>query len=219
MSDPLSFFAGDSSSDSDSEEDQGKVETLPQGKEHPEDVPGRLPSPSTLFATVGKPSFLKNPQDKDLDWDNFVKNDLETEQSDTHDGTHAAIPPPSDDSTGQSKVIQSSLSTAIAKTYSHDSPSEISAAPVRYANQSDVDSKYRVVSDKVSIDSDLPQNAGNKRTNQLESGEDAKKLKTETFRKKEKRKRDLGQTSRGKSYVEEEKRLLRQQFGTDAVMS
>ncbi|EDQ91530.1 uncharacterized protein MONBRDRAFT_6388 [Monosiga brevicollis MX1] len=35
--------------------------------------------------------------------------------------------------------------------------------------------------------------------------------KASNFNSKEKRKRDLGQTSRGKSYVEEEKRLLRQQ--------
>ncbi|EFJ22930.1 hypothetical protein SELMODRAFT_104331, partial [Selaginella moellendorffii] len=33
--------------------------------------------------------------------------------------------------------------------------------------------------------------------------------RAQTFSKKEKRKRDLGQASRGKSYVEEEKRLLR----------
>ncbi|XP_031372633.1 uncharacterized protein LOC116187819 isoform X2 [Punica granatum] len=36
-----------------------------------------------------------------------------------------------------------------------------------------------------------------------------KEKKNESFSQKEKRKRDLGQASRGKSYVEEEKRLLR----------
>ena len=50
-------------------------------------------------------------------------------------------------------------------------------------------------------------------------GSAKKKLKTETFRQKEKRKRDVGQSSRGKSYVEEEKRILRQAFATDEVMS
>ena len=34
--------------------------------------------------------------------------------------------------------------------------------------------------------------------------------KSKSFRQKEKRKRDLGQSSRGKSYVEEEKRILRE---------
>lgn len=48
------------------------------------------------------------------------------------------------------------------------------------------------------------------------SGDNApKKQKTENFRQKEKRKRDEGQSSRGKSYVEEEKRILRQDFIDD----
>lgn len=38
----------------------------------------------------------------------------------------------------------------------------------------------------------------------------ARANKSVTFRQKEKRKRDLGQSSRGKSFVEEEKRLLRE---------
>lgn len=48
------------------------------------------------------------------------------------------------------------------------------------------------------------------------TGESApKKQKTENFRQKEKRKRDQGQSSRGKSYVEEEKRILRQDFSAE----
>ena len=47
----------------------------------------------------------------------------------------------------------------------------------------------------------------------LYAGEsEAKKKKVENFQQKEKRKRDLGQASREKSYVEEEKRILRQGF-------
>jgi len=42
-----------------------------------------------------------------------------------------------------------------------------------------------------------------------------KSKKTENFRQKEKRKRDQGQSSRGKSYVEEEKRILRQDFSAE----
>ncbi|XP_078687018.1 UPF0690 protein C1orf52 homolog [Branchiostoma floridae x Branchiostoma belcheri] len=44
-------------------------------------------------------------------------------------------------------------------------------------------------------------------------GASNKKLKSESFRQKEKRKRDLGMANREKSYVEEEKRILRQSFG------
>eukprot|EP00058_Branchiostoma_floridae_P003270 XP_002588758.1 hypothetical protein BRAFLDRAFT_89815 [Branchiostoma floridae] len=48
---------------------------------------------------------------------------------------------------------------------------------------------------------------------EAERGASGKKLKSETFRHKEKRKRDLGMANREKSYVEEEKRILRQSFG------
>ena len=40
-------------------------------------------------------------------------------------------------------------------------------------------------------------------------------MKVENFQQKEKRKRDLGQASREKSYVEEEKRILRQAFSAE----
>ncbi|XP_062515197.1 UPF0690 protein C1orf52 homolog [Corticium candelabrum] len=40
--------------------------------------------------------------------------------------------------------------------------------------------------------------------------------KEESFKKKEKRKRDLGQASRGKNYVEEEKRILREGYSSGA---
>uniref|UniRef100_A0A4W3HQQ2 CA052 protein n=1 Tax=Callorhinchus milii TaxID=7868 RepID=A0A4W3HQQ2_CALMI len=40
----------------------------------------------------------------------------------------------------------------------------------------------------------------------------AKKRKTESFQQKEKRKRNDGQANREKSFVEEEKRILRQDF-------
>ena len=42
-----------------------------------------------------------------------------------------------------------------------------------------------------------------------------KRQKSENFRQKEKRKRDHGQSSRGKNYVEEEKRVLRQEFSAE----
>lgn len=40
--------------------------------------------------------------------------------------------------------------------------------------------------------------------------ESAKKRRVETFRQKEKRKRDMGQATSDKSFVEEEKRILRE---------
>lgn len=43
----------------------------------------------------------------------------------------------------------------------------------------------------------------------------AKKRKVESFQQKEKRKRDMGQATSDKSFVEEEKRILRQKIEWD----
>jgi hypothetical protein len=77
--DPLSFFAvGDdsssSSSDSDSDEDD-KQRYVSQDKNNDTNNSkgmraSKLPSPHTLFATVGRPSFLNTTQEESIvDWD------------------------------------------------------------------------------------------------------------------------------------------------------
>ena len=221
--DPLSFFAGDDSSSSESDEegagDQDK-DTL--SSDPAASNPNKLPSPDSLFASVRKPSFLTDPSKRDVDWDQFVKNDTEgLTNIHTEEGSnYAAIAPPKDGGTGQSKKVHSSLSAAIVRTYSSTDGS-ISAPPVRYSSN-DVDAKFRTVSDAGEGGGAVE--VGDKRTRstpganeELEEG--TKKQKTENFRQKEKRKRDMGQTSRGKSYVEEEKRVLRQHFATDEVMN
>lgn len=234
MADPLSFFAGEDSSDSDSE---GDPEPEKPSETVEEDIrPDKLPSPDTLFATVGRPSFLSTSLcssggHREVDWDHFVKND--TEENIHSDGTHAAIAPPSglENSRGN---ISSSLSIAIASTYTTPSH-EISAAPVKYANpKTDHDDENVDVSDSAVVNRSEERTststavAGTKRGVLVkegaagggdDEGSAIKKSKTETFRHKEKRKRDVGQSSRGKSYVEEEKRILRQTFATDEVMS
>ena len=219
MSDPLSFFAGEDSSDSESEGEQEPKKATEKVEEA--DRPDKLPSPDTLFATVGRPSFLNTsltPSDRDVNWDRFVKND--TEENVHSDGTHAAVAPPTglDDSR---RNISSSLSIAIASTYTTPSH-EISAAPVKYdtTKATDDDDSYGGDSDQPGLEERLPPASGTKRP--FSSSKDdvlKKKAKTDSFRQKEKRKRDMGQTSRGKSYVEEEKRILRQTFSTDEVMS
>lgn len=220
MTDPLSFFAGEDSSDSESEggaepdSTSEKVEEVPRAD--------KLPSPDTLFATVGRPSFLSSidPSDREVNWDRFVKDD--TEEDIHSDDTHAAIPPPSDlDSTRRN--VSSSLSIAIASTYTTPSH-EISAAPVKYSRpkkDNDDDDNDEHSSEGRAQDAKLSSSAvaGTKRAVDSSAAAAAKRAKMETFRQKEKRKRDTGQTSRGKSYVEEEKRILRQAFSTDEVMS
>lgn len=228
-SDPLSFFAGTDSSSSDSEvEDVGldKKDDLV-----PETLDGdKLPSPDSLFASVGTPSFLHDPSSGRVNWDKFVKNRTDPEELNIHTsegGRYAAIAPPTgtDESSMHNKKVHSSLTAAIIKTYSSTS-GEIAAPPVRYSTK-EVDPKFRTVSDggEGGKKEDMPapvagkhdMSSSNHATD--ESGSVVKKQKTENFRQKEKRKRDVGQTSRGKSYVEEEKRILRQSFAMDEIMS
>lgn len=220
--DPLSFFAGDDSSSSESGEEEGTGDQDNDPSSDPAAAnPNKLPSPDSLFASVKKPSFLTDPSKRDVDWDKFVKNDTEDLTNiHTEEGSnYAAIAPPKDGVAG-SKKVHSSLSAAIVRTYSNTDGS-ISAPPVRYSSN-DVDAKFRTVSD--AGEGGVAAEVGDKRTRsapgdneEVEAG--TKKQKTENFRQKEKRKRDMGQTSRGKSYVEEEKRVLRQHFATDEVMN
>lgn len=220
--DPLSFLAGEDSSSSESDGEAGEEGTdnldgLSSETTAPN--PNKLPSPDSLFATVKRPSFLADPSKRDVDWDNFVKNDTD-DQPNPHlaegDGDYAAIAPPKDPNM-HNKKVHSSLSAAIIRTYSNTG-GEISAPPIRYSTD-DVDPKFRTVSN--SAEGGVAQ-VGVKRANVEDEGgeeEGTKKSKTENFRQKEKRKRNLGQTSRGKSYVEEEKRVLRQQFAMDEIMN
>ena len=217
-SDPLSFFAGEDSSSSDSENEENN--SRPNDKDSTEDevcsstfVSDKLPSPDSLFASVGKPSFLNDPNKNHINWDIFLKNDSEPNIHLVEGrGDYAAIAPPKD--TG--KKVHSSLSAAIINTYS-DTGGEISAPPIRYSTN-EVEPKFRTVSDRPEEEEIASSVIGKHAPLALDASEEsaAKKPKTEklTFRQKEKRKRDLGQTSRGKSYVEEEKRVLRQQFSS-----
>ncbi len=226
MSDPLSFFAGDDSSDSESENEDNKArkqDAVPSSL--PPTSDNKLPSPNTLFASVGKPSFLNNSSRSYVNWDKFLKNDAEPVEPNIHlsgsGQNYAAIAPPkdlNDESSSSKRKVHSSLTAAIVNTYSNTG-GEISAPPVRYSTE-DVDPKFRMVSDEGGVaSSEVPPISGKHNMSDLEVEGSSKKQKTENFRQKEKRKRDSGQTSRGKSYVEEEKRVLRQQFGADEVMS
>lgn len=78
--DPLSFFtAGDSSSGSDSDSDgetEKDFQNSLKSKTSKEEVLSpktKLPSPTTLFATVGRPSFLETKEESIVDWDSLSK--------------------------------------------------------------------------------------------------------------------------------------------------
>ena len=211
-SDPLAFFAAEDSSCSESDsgdEEKAAAQDKKVGEESlsaPESPKGvdKLPSPDTLFATVGRPAFLDNPLDGHINWDRFVKTPDPPPEPNVHSSAHyVAIPPPKEENLGGSaKTAGAGMDT-------------ISAPPIRYNAPSE---------QKLTVSNKLPSEEGTgvKRANKSGESDETmsnKKLKSETFRQKEKRKRDLGQSSRGKSYVEEEKRILRQQYKLDEVPS
>lgn len=87
-----------------------------------------------------------------------------------------------------------------------ETESEISALPVRYSQEDSAP-----LSDHEATPP-IESKTRDKRSSSMKNPSSSKKPKVETFNEKEKRKRDLGMSSRGKSFVEEEKRLLRQQY-------
>ena len=168
----------------------------------------KLPSPDSLFKSVGRPSFLADPNDKFIDWDRFVKASSEPdEETGVHDGDgYAAIPPPASLATGGGRVT-SKLTRTILGT-GNDTAVEYSSPPVTY-NNGPVSSERGAPVEKsvgeTGVNQAVKPGQEGKRASEKPGAPPAKRAKGELFRIKEKRKRDIGQTSRGKSYVEEEK--------------
>ena len=150
----------------------------------------KLPSPDTLFSSVTKPDFLSSHlTSHKVNWDDITKNINDTTDLQTN-GNYTSVPPPADEV---------------------DPRSEISSEPVKYViTESSVDPKLLTVSSNTGDTEHV--RAGQKRGQDTPSTSITKKPKGELFREKEKRKRDLGMSSRGKNFVEEEKRVLREQF-------
>lgn len=193
--DPLSFFAQGSSSSSESE-DEESAKPLPAEESSESDSEFtstgklKLPTPNKLFANISKPDFLNTPQH--LDWDKYTKNIPEENIHESQN--YAAIPPPKEG------VMLTSGDTITGEAVKYDDP--------------ELDRTKNLGGTKV-MDVNASIELGMKRSKTSTDDTSSKREKVETFREKEKRKRNMGMQSRGKSYVEEEKRILRQQFSTD----
>ena len=204
----LGFFAcPDTSSDSEEEEEQPTSHEHENKEENkkPQSVKddiNKLPSPDTLFATVGKPDFLTTSQH--FDWDRHVKVfEKDDDEPNAHSsGRYAAIAPPSG--------------------LNQDSET-ISRPPTKYSKV-----EASEVVDSIETGFGMKRQRDRKGSardrdhtdySQLDSGTTAKRKKGEWYREKEKRKRDIGQSSRDKSYVEEEKRILRQTYSVDQQLA
>ena len=193
--DPLSFFAQDTSSSSESEDEESTKplaaeESSESDSEFTSTGQPKLPTPNKLFANISKPDFLNTPQH--LDWDKYTKNIPEENIHESQ--SYAAIPPPKEG------IMLTSGDTITGEAVKYDDPESDRTKNLGGTKVTDVNTSIEL---------------GMKRSKTSDDDICNKKEKVETFREKEKRKRNMGMQSRGKSYVEEEKRILRQQFSTD----
>lgn len=134
--DPLSFFtAGDSCSSSDSENEEETKEDKKEDVIRKVSTPNtKLPSPSTLFATVGRPSFLETKDENYVDWNSLSKR--------YEPNTYSAAP-----------VQFSSVSESRDSEDYEDAV--ISSAPVKYGKELSDIQKHLVIHEKRSVSAAL----------------------------------------------------------------
>ncbi|KAF6733418.1 UPF0690 protein C1orf52-like [Oryzias melastigma] len=158
---------------------------------------GALPRPDELFSSVSKPAFLYNPLNKQIDWDTLTVKPPEEPVKEFKPWETKAVPPPESYTAEPEKKKKKGPppGTDMAIKWSNvyedngeDAPAHTGKARFLPPEEQPADSDEE--SDK--------------------SATSAKKRRVETFQQKEKRKRELGQATSDKTFVEEEKRILRQ---------
>lgn len=155
-----------------------------------------LPKPDELFGTVSRPAFLYNPLNKEIDWDSLVVKAPEEAPKEFTPWKTNAVPPPQSYTAPEpekKKGPPPGMDMAIKWSNVYEDNGEDAPAhsgKARFLPPEEQLSESDEESDK--------------------SGVSAKKKRVETFQQKEKRKRDLGQATSDKTFVEEEKRILRQ---------
>ncbi|XP_069795499.1 UPF0690 protein C1orf52 homolog [Narcine bancroftii] len=193
--DPLSYFAayGSSDSDSDSEPDAEPPKAADQRGAQPQaaERQGALPAPDELFGRVARPGFLSDPRDGRIDWARRLVRPPAEPPKEFKAWKTTAVPPP-ETYTAEERKAPSGVDMAVKWSSMYqdngdDAPQHTSALSPETVEVFESDDE-----------------------NTEESS--AKKRKMETFQQKEKRKRNEGQANREKSFVEEEKRILRQEF-------
>lgn len=206
-SDPLSFLADDdaSSSDSDEETINNKGISNTPSSDYITDLSANndgkgivLPDPESLLSEKTKPSFYKDDDDSyyhSVDWERVSDQVYNTAKA-----MHKSVP-----------TLGGSMST---------NPNVVSGAAVKYSKEKNQSN------DTVTAENSVDNNHASSELNEdatessFADSKHAAKRKTSdtsvTYRQREKRKRDLGQSSRGKNYVEEEKRILKQSYNFDS---
>ncbi|MBN3282385.1 CA052 protein, partial [Polyodon spathula] len=208
--DPLSYFAGyGSSSESESSDSDEESKTSvgnknrstaggTQGNKPPAGGSAALPKPDELFKSVSKPSFLYNPLNKQIDWERHTVKAPEEPAKEFKVWKTNAVPPPESYATEQKKSAPLGMDMAIKWSSMYEDNGD--DAPQPAGEQARFLPPDEEPSESDDEDKDEPSSA--------------KKRKVETFQQKEKRKREAGQASTEQSFVEEEKRVLRQSFNS-----
>ncbi|KAF3690645.1 UPF0690 protein C1orf52 -like protein [Channa argus] len=209
----LGFFSSyddlsDSSDDSDSGEEgdsrkkrprtdaaESGAQSSPHGVKRAAGGPS-LPKPDELFRSVSKPAFLYNPLNKQIDWDGLAVKAPEEPAREFKPWKMNAVPPPESYAAESEKKKGPPPGMDMAIKWSNVYEDNGEDAPQPHTGDAQFLPAEEQPSDS-DEDSEKPSHS-------------SKKRRVETFRQKEKRKRDLGQATSDKSFVEEEKRILRQ---------
>ncbi|KAM3875755.1 UPF0690 protein C1orf52 homolog [Diretmus argenteus] len=208
--DDLSDSSDSDGSDSDEEAEGAKRSRQKPGKDAPgsggksspqgakraaSEVP--LPKPDDLFRSVSKPAFLYNPLNKQIDWESRTVKAPEEPAREFKPWKTNAVPPPQSYAPEPEKKKGPPPGMDMAIKWSNVYEDNGEDAPQPHTGNAQF-----LPTEEQPSDSD-------DEADKLATS--AKKRRVETFQQKEKRKRDLGQATSDKSFVEEEKRILRQQ--------
>ncbi|MED6252293.1 hypothetical protein ATANTOWER_009808 [Ataeniobius toweri] len=155
-----------------------------------------LPRPDELFSSVSKPAFLYNPLNKEIDWDSLTVKPPEEPAREFKPWKTNAVPPPESYAAEPEKKKGPPPGMDMAIKWSNVYEDNGDDAPQAYSGKA----RFLPAEEQPSDSDDESQ----------KPSMSAKKRRVETFQQKEKRKRDMGQATSDKNFVEEEKRILRQ---------
>ncbi|KAL7864000.1 hypothetical protein AOLI_G00154200 [Acnodon oligacanthus] len=208
---PLNFFLGcadDLSSSSEEDEEEpavkrrkqqrasGSASAASSASSGGQSAPGApLPRPDVLFKTISKPAFLYNPLNKHIDWESRIVKAPEEPAKEFKVWKSNAVPPPQSYVTEEKKGPPPGMDMAIKWSNVYEDNGDDAPQPHAGHARFLPDEEHQESDDEDSPD---------------KQSKSASKRRVETFQQKEKRKRDLGQATSDKNFVEEEKRILRQ---------
>ncbi|XP_005805191.1 UPF0690 protein C1orf52 homolog [Xiphophorus maculatus] len=197
--DDLSDSTSDSGEEGDSRKKKAGTEAEGSGTQSTAkrtDVGAALPRPDELFSSVSKPTFLYNPLNKEIDWDSLTVKPPEEPAREFKPWKTNAVPPPETYAPEPERKKGPPPGMDMAIKWSSVYEDNGDDAPKAYSGKA----RFLPEEEQPSDSDEESQQASMS----------AKKRRVETFQQKEKRKRDLGQATSDKNFVEEEKRILRQ---------